>query len=116
MFPGLEMYYADPAQPLTTASEDRDGLYHDMSKVCNITSKQLVFSRVYVYSGVSGYKTWLHWLYSGSKAGHIGHSRVPNLVILVTPGCIFGFIQSMYVYPTKHTLATLAGGGVRGGG
>ena len=31
MFPGLDLYYADPAQPLTTAGEELDDLDHDLS-------------------------------------------------------------------------------------
>ena len=31
MFPGLDLYYAGPAQPLTTASEELDDLDHDLS-------------------------------------------------------------------------------------
>ena len=31
MFPGLDLYYADPAQPLTTAGEELDYLDHDLS-------------------------------------------------------------------------------------
>ena len=31
VFPGLNVYYADPAQPLTTADEELDYLYHDLS-------------------------------------------------------------------------------------
>ena len=41
MFPGLGLYYADPAQPLSTAGEELDDLYDldhdlsDLSEVCN---------------------------------------------------------------------------------
>ena len=31
MLPGLDLYYADPAQPPTTASEEPDDLDHDLS-------------------------------------------------------------------------------------
>ena len=31
MFPGLDLYNADPAQPLTTAGEEQDDLDHDLS-------------------------------------------------------------------------------------
>ena len=31
MFPGLDLYNADPAQPLTTAGEELDYLDHDLS-------------------------------------------------------------------------------------
>ena len=31
MFPVLDLYYADPAQPLTTAGEELDYLHHDLS-------------------------------------------------------------------------------------
>ena len=30
-FPVLDLYYADPAQPLTTAGEELDELDHDLS-------------------------------------------------------------------------------------
>ena len=30
------MYYADPAQPLTTANEELDDLDHDLREVCTI--------------------------------------------------------------------------------
>ena len=30
MFPGLDLHYADPAQPLTTAREELDDLDHDL--------------------------------------------------------------------------------------
>ena len=31
MFPGLDPYFTDPAQPLTTAREDLDDIDHDLS-------------------------------------------------------------------------------------
>ena len=31
MFPGLDLYHADPAQPLTTAGEELDDLDHHLS-------------------------------------------------------------------------------------
>ena len=31
MFPGLDLYYADPAQPLATAGEELDDSGHDLS-------------------------------------------------------------------------------------
>ena len=31
MFPGLDLYYADPAQPLTTSCEEPDDLDRDRS-------------------------------------------------------------------------------------
>ena len=31
MFPGVGLYYADPAQPLATAGEETDDLEHDLS-------------------------------------------------------------------------------------
>ena len=31
MFPGLDLYYADPAQPLTAAGEELDDPDHDLS-------------------------------------------------------------------------------------
>ena len=31
MFPGMGLYFADPAQPLTTAREELDDLDHDLS-------------------------------------------------------------------------------------
>ena len=35
MFPGLDhLYYADPAQPLTTAGEELHDLDRDLSEVC----------------------------------------------------------------------------------
>ena len=33
MFPGLDLYYADPAQPLTAAGEELDDLDHDLSNL-----------------------------------------------------------------------------------
>ena len=39
MFPGLDLLYADPAQPLTMAGEEQDDLDHDLSdlsEVCNL--------------------------------------------------------------------------------
>ena len=38
MFPGFDMYYAGPAQPLTTVSEKRGDLHvdHDLYEVRNI--------------------------------------------------------------------------------
>ena len=39
MFPGLDLYYNVPVQPLTTAIEELDDLDddldHDLSEVCN---------------------------------------------------------------------------------
>ena len=34
MFPVLDLYYADPAQPLTWAGEELDYLDHDLSGLC----------------------------------------------------------------------------------
>ena len=31
MFPGLDLYYTDPAQPFTTAGEELDDLDNDLS-------------------------------------------------------------------------------------
>ena len=36
IFPGFDLYYADPAQPFITAREEQDGLYHDLPKVWSI--------------------------------------------------------------------------------
>ena len=39
LFPGLDLYHTDPAQPLTTAGEELDYLDHDLSdlsEVCKI--------------------------------------------------------------------------------
>ena len=33
MFPGFDLYYADPAQPLTTAGEELHDLDNDLSSV-----------------------------------------------------------------------------------
>ena len=33
MFPGLDLYYADPAQRITTAGEESDDLDHDLSEL-----------------------------------------------------------------------------------
>ena len=44
MFPGLDPYYAGPAQPLTTAGEELDDLDHDLSdlsEVCNISGRYI---------------------------------------------------------------------------
>ena len=30
MYPGLDLYFADPAQPLTTVREELDNLDHDL--------------------------------------------------------------------------------------
>ena len=35
-FPGLDLYYADPAQPLTTAGEELDYLDHDLSDLSEV--------------------------------------------------------------------------------
>ena len=37
MFPGLVLYYTDPAQPLTTAREDLDDLAHDLSDLSDLS-------------------------------------------------------------------------------
>ena len=40
MFPGLGLYYADPAQPLSTAGEELDDLYdldHDPVSYTHLT-------------------------------------------------------------------------------
>ena len=34
MFPGLDLYYAAPALPITTAGEELDDLDHDLSDIC----------------------------------------------------------------------------------
>ena len=42
MFPGLDLYYTDPAQPLTTAHEELDDLDHYLSclfEVCKFFAK-----------------------------------------------------------------------------
>ena len=35
-FAGLDRYYADPAQPLTMAGEELDGLDHDISDLSEV--------------------------------------------------------------------------------
>ena len=37
MFPGLDLCCADPAQSLTTASEELDYLDHDLSDLCDLS-------------------------------------------------------------------------------
>ena len=39
MFSGLDVYYADPAQPLTTAGEELDYLDDDLSKVSHLSHR-----------------------------------------------------------------------------
>ena len=44
MFPGSDLYCADPAQPLTTAREELDDPHHDLSdlsEACNRQSKTI---------------------------------------------------------------------------
>ena len=36
MFFGLDLYSADPAQPLTTLGEELDDLDHDLSDLCEV--------------------------------------------------------------------------------
>ena len=36
MFPGLDLYYTDPAQHLTTGSEELDDLDNDLCEVCKV--------------------------------------------------------------------------------
>ena len=36
MFPELDLYYADPAQPLVTAGEELDDLNHDL---CDLSTR-----------------------------------------------------------------------------
>ena len=38
VFPGLDLYCADPAQPLTTAGEELDDLDHDLSDLSDLTN------------------------------------------------------------------------------
>ena len=38
MFPGFDLYYTDPAQPLIYAREELDGLDHDLPEVWSIAS------------------------------------------------------------------------------
>ena len=55
-FPGLDLYYADPAQPLTTATEEPDDLDHDLSMLCG----DLILS-VTIYAALTHYSiagTW----------------------------------------------------------
>ena len=33
MYPGFDLYFKDPAQPLITARKELDGLDHDLSEV-----------------------------------------------------------------------------------
>ena len=42
MLSGLDLYYADPGQPLTTAGEELDHVDHDVSEVCTIISTSRV--------------------------------------------------------------------------
>ena len=44
MFLGLDLYYADPAQPLTTAGEKLDGLDHDLSDL-SVRGMTAIFSK-----------------------------------------------------------------------
>ena len=36
MFPGLDLYYTDPAQPFTTAGEEPEDLDRDLSDLCKV--------------------------------------------------------------------------------
>ena len=36
MFPGVDLYYAHPAQPLTTAGEELDDLQDDLSDLFEV--------------------------------------------------------------------------------
>ena len=44
MFDVLHLYYADPAQLLTTMCEELDGLDHALSEVCNFFSDKTELS------------------------------------------------------------------------
>ena len=48
-FSGLDLYYTDPQQPLTTAGEELDGLDHDLSdlSVRCVEFCEVVFSHIY---------------------------------------------------------------------
>ena len=46
MFPGLDLYYTDPAQNLTTARQKLDDLDHDLSNLYEVWKR----SRTYVTS------------------------------------------------------------------
>ena len=37
MFPGLDLYCTDPAQPLTTAGGEQDDLDHDLSDLYDLS-------------------------------------------------------------------------------
>ena len=48
MFPGLDLYRADLAQPLTTAGEDLDSLDHDLSdlsQACKVAGRGSGYGR-----------------------------------------------------------------------
>ena len=41
MFPGLELYYTDPTQPLTTAGGELDDLDHDLSHLSDLSVRDV---------------------------------------------------------------------------
>ena len=43
MFPGLDLYCTDPAQPLTTAGEELDDLDHHLSDLSDLSGFFLEF-------------------------------------------------------------------------
>ena len=47
VFPGLDLYCADPAQPLTTAGEELDDLDHDLSDLSVRGVKGIKFSLIH---------------------------------------------------------------------
>ena len=46
MFPGLVLYYTDPAQPLTTAREELDDLDHDLSDLPDLSEAWMVWEKM----------------------------------------------------------------------
>ena len=41
MLPRLDMYYTDPAQPRTTAGQEPDDLYHDLSDLSDLSVRSV---------------------------------------------------------------------------
>ena len=57
MFPGLDLYHANPAQPLTTAGEELDDLDHDLSDLSDLDRdlSDLFDLSVYLFDGCNAY-------------------------------------------------------------
>ena len=115
MFPGLDLYYADPAQPLTTAGEELDMFIdHDLSDpsevwylpCCNVVPllawlsySDLKHDKFGMRAAVQVSPRWAHFIHT-SPYGAL--CKPPP-----TPEALLGYVACCFAWPTLWSWWTI---------